>query len=155
MTGFTVWVDGDSCPAAIRRIVERAANRRKVDTVFVSDRPLPVEKTDYTSLVIVPMGDDSADDYIVTRVSADDLVVSRDVVLTSRAVKGGAAVIDDSGRVYTRENAGERASIHRFMSSLRDARIYHRESSRSRGAGTKDFADAFDRLLAKKRTDMG
>ena len=41
---MNIFVDADSCPAAIRPIIEKAAERREIPTVFVANRPIPVKK---------------------------------------------------------------------------------------------------------------
>jgi len=143
----TVWVDGDSCQANIRSIIERAANRRKFRTVFVADRELPLEETAYVSTILVETGDDAADDRITQLVGSGDLVITRDVTLTARVVEKGATVLDDRGGVFTAENTAERKSIHNFLSSLREAGVYPKEPKRGSSAGSKAFADAFDRML--------
>jgi uncharacterized protein len=148
---FTVWVDGDSCPVGLRKIIERSAAKRRIATVFVSDRELPITVTDYCSLVVVPPGDDAADDHIALSVESGDIVVTRDVTLTARVVASGAVAVDDRGNFYDESNVGERRSIHGFMSALRDRGVYAAER---RTAGGKDpnaaFANAFDRLLTAR-----
>lgn len=147
MNEFIVWVDGDSCQVNIRSIIERAANRRRVHTIFVADRVLPITDSEYCSRMVVETGDDAADDVIASSVGSGDVVITRDVTLTERAVQKGATVLDDRGGVFTQGNTAERKSLHHFMSSLREAGIYPRESKRGTRDGSKEFADAFDRLL--------
>ena len=147
MSGFTVWVDGDSCPVGVREIIVRASGKRRVRTKFVADRPLPFPESEYCRQVIVAPGEDAADDFIAAAVTAGDIVVTRDVTLTDRVIAEGAVVLDDLGNHYDANNIAERRSIYRFMSSLRSRGIYTRAPEKK---GRNPFANAFDRLLTGK-----
>ena len=150
MNMCTIWVDGDSCPVRIRSIIERAAQRRKVRTVFVADRRLPVAPGGNSEMVILDGKRETTDDYIAQRVSPADLVITRDIGLSARIVGLGAVVIDDTGTVYSIENIGERHSIHRFMSSLRARGLDTRGGTRQKKDPVRSFADAFDRELTAR-----
>ena len=158
---FTVWVDGDSCPVAIREIVVRASRARSIDVVIVADRGLPIEKHERLTLVSVDPGKNSADSYILENLEAGDIVVTRDIELTASGAEAGAAVLDTEGKRYTRENIAERRSMHRYMSSLRAGTIdlsgcdsYDIRSKggkrRPGGAAKKAFADALDREITAR-----
>lgn len=144
-----IWVDADSCPAGVRGTVERAANRRRFETRFVSDRPLPVTETDLCRLVIVEPGPDAADDAIVASLSPGDLVVTRDVELTRRSCEIGAVVLDTEGNRYDANNIGERAAVHELLSHLRESGVETRGPGSRPHRSNTPFANAFDRELTR------
>ncbi len=150
MNGFVVWVDGDSCPRRIREIVVRAAERRRVRVVFVSDRRLPVRTGPYVEVILVDSRGGAVDDRIAESVRLGDLVVTRDVGLSARVAGAGAVAVDDRGNRYTAENVGERYSVHLFMAGLRKHGIDTSGGARRAKNSTADFAATFDRELTSR-----
>jgi uncharacterized protein len=146
---MTIWVDADSCPKAVREIIMRAANRRKVAAIFVADRILPLQKSKYVSDIIVESDTNSADSRIVSEAEIGDLAVTRDVPLASELVKKGVTAVNDRGTVYSANNIGERLSMRNFMYDLRESGI---QVERHRPATSKDiaaFSNSFDRELTR------
>ncbi|MBT3272496.1 MAG: YaiI/YqxD family protein [Spirochaetales bacterium] len=146
---MTIWVDADSCPKAVREIIMRAANRRKVAAIFVADRILPLQKSKYVSDIIVESDTNSADSRIVSEAEIGDLAVTRDVPLASELVKKGVTAVNDRGTVYSANNIGERLSMRNFMYDLRESGI---QVERHRPATPKDiasFSNSFDRELTR------
>ena len=145
-----IWVDADGCPARIRSIVEKASLRTGVESVFVSDRPMPVRENETVSVVRVQPGEDRSDDHILQHSSGGDLAVTRDVLLTERLVEKGVLVLDDRGGVYTRENIRERVSERERMMEFRSMGIFPEKGREALGEREiKAFAAAFDRELSR------
>ena len=101
-------------------------------------------------MIVVDDPDQTVDDYLVAAVAPGDLVISRDVPLSSRLVELDAVVLDDRGNRYTRENVGERLSIHSFMSGLRNAGVNTIDEAARCKNSIGEFANAFDREITKK-----
>ena len=144
-----IWVDADSCPKQVRDLLIRAALRRKITTVFVADRKLPLPNSHYIKHVVVESKENSADHEITDGVSKSDLVITRDIPLASELVKKGVRAIDDRGAVFTPDNIGERVSMRNLMYDLREQGI---QAERTRPATAKDlttFANAFDREVTR------
>ena len=85
--GLHIWVDADACPAVIKDILFRLADRRGIRLTLVANQPLRTPSSPYIRVLQVPRGFDVADAEIVARVQAGDLVVTADIPLA-------AAVID-------------------------------------------------------------
>ncbi|MDR2343765.1 MAG: DUF188 domain-containing protein [Spirochaetaceae bacterium] len=144
-----ILVDADSCPAKTRLLILRAAEKRRIQAVFAANRPIPGIEGDFAAMEVCPEQIDAADDYIVKLAETGDLVVTRDVPLAARLIHKGIAVLDDRGRVFTRDNIGNFLSIRDFhielaMNGAGPARIAN--------YGKKDlnmFANSFDKLLTK------
>ena len=59
-----IWVDADACPAAIREILFRAAERTGVKVTLVANQPVRVPASPHVELVQVSPGFDVADNEI-------------------------------------------------------------------------------------------
>jgi uncharacterized protein YaiI (UPF0178 family) len=98
---------------------------------------------------ICPSGEDAADNRIVELARPGDLVLTRDIPLAGRLVEAAVFVMDDRGRVYTKENIREQLSLRDFMLELADKGLGgDRRASYSRRE-LKIFADTFDRILSR------
>ena len=144
-----ILVDADSCPRAARELALRTAVRRGIPAVFAANRPIPGITGKNCVMEICPPGKDSADRRIVELAEPGDLVISRDIPLAKKLIEREAAVIDDRGRTFTKENIGELLSMRNFMVGLAENGL---GTERIANYGRKDikaFADSLDRLLAK------
>ena len=84
-----IWVDADACPNAIKEILVRAAaaHAHPDDAGRGAARAAP--RSRWVKAVTVATGPDAADDAIVERMSAGDLVMTADIPLAARAVEKG------------------------------------------------------------------
>ena len=62
---------------------------------------------------------DAADNWIVEQVTRDDIVVTADIPLASRALKKGARVLGPSGKPFTEDNIGNALATRELMADLR------------------------------------
>ena len=46
---FTIWVDADACPAVIKEILYRAAERKQLPLVLVANQPLRTPPSPFIS----------------------------------------------------------------------------------------------------------
>ncbi|MDR2479703.1 MAG: DUF188 domain-containing protein [Treponema sp.] len=144
-----MFVDADSCPKEARELVLQSARRRGIEAVFAANRSLPGISGSGITMELCPPGDNSADNRIIELSVPGDLAISRDVPLAKQLVEKGVAVLDDRGRVFTKENIGELLSLRNFMVGLAENGL---ETERSAHYGKKElktFADSLDRLLTK------
>ena len=73
---MNIWVDADACPKVIKEILFRAANRTKLPLTLIANQTLAVPPSPYIRSVQVSAGFDVADNEIVKRVNAGDLIGS-------------------------------------------------------------------------------
>jgi uncharacterized protein YaiI (UPF0178 family) len=121
---LTILIDADACPVKdeVYRVAERHIARGVAVTVaVVSNSGVAVPKADFIERVVVPAGPDTADDWIVAHAGPTSIVVTADIPLASRAIKGGAAVIAPNGRAFTEESIGLALAQRNLMDSLRSA----------------------------------
>ncbi|MGD9683539.1 MAG: YaiI/YqxD family protein [Candidatus Obscuribacterales bacterium] len=145
-----IWVDADACPVALREIISRAAHKRQIDAIFVTNSELRVPESPFISVVRVEGGPDRADDYIAEQAEAGDLAITQDIPLAHRLVDKDVLVIEQRGVLLTRENIGERLSIRDFMQDLRDAGLQSGGPSPFGEKEKRAFAATFDRVVTKK-----
>ncbi len=142
-----LWVDGDSCPRPVRDILCRAAVREKLELKFVANRELPLKKSDWISLIITSGEEGSADRYIIERSVPGDLIVTRDIPLAAELVERGVTVLNDRGKIYTKENVKERLAERDFNQMLREAGLSDEKSGNFGQKEIRAFASAFDRTI--------
>ena len=80
-----IWVDADACPAVIKDILYRAAERRKIGMTLVANKLLRVPPSPYIRALQVPRGIDVADSHIVRELEPGDLVITADIPLAADA----------------------------------------------------------------------
>ena len=114
-----LWVDADACPVAVREILFRAAQRTGVRLTLIANQLIPVPPSPLIDTVQVASGFDVADDEIVRRVGAGDLVVTSDVPLAAEVIDRDALVLTPRGEAQTRENIRARLQMRDFMETLR------------------------------------
>jgi len=145
-----IWVDADACPKAIKEVLFRAAERTRILTTMVANRHQHTPRSEFVSLLVAASGVDEADEEIVSRVAAGDLVITSDIPLASQVIERGGQALSPRGELYTAENMGARLNMRDFLESLR--------SSGSVDAGgppplsqadRQAFADHLDRILAR------
>lgn len=144
-----IWVDADACPKAIKEILFRAADRRDLELVLVANHPLPTPPSSRITTLQVPHGFDEADDEIVRRLAAGDLVVTADIPLAAEVIAHGGAALDPRGELYTADNIRERLTIRDFMAELRGAGEITGGPAALGQAERRAFANQLDRLLTK------
>jgi uncharacterized protein len=144
-----IFVDADACPAAVKDIIVRAAERVAVSAIFVANKQIRLPPSRHVSTVRVGMGLDVADGYIAKAATAGDLAVTADIPLAATLVARGAVVLDLRGTVYTEENVGEALALRNFHQELRDGGVVTGGPAGFGPRQAREFAGAFDRELSK------
>jgi hypothetical protein len=144
-----IFVDADACPATVKEIVVRAAQRLAVSAIFVANKTIRLPPSRHVSTVRVAMGLDVADGYIAKAAEAGDLAITADIPLSAALVARGALVLDPRGTVYTTENVGEALALRDFHHELREGGVVTGGPSGFGPREARQFAAAFDRELSK------
>jgi uncharacterized protein YaiI (UPF0178 family) len=143
-----IWVDADALPGEIKEIITRAAQRLKLQTLLVANKPLSV-RGPFVSSVLVRKGADVADSHIVASSSPGDFCITADIPLAALLVARGLTVIDPRGERYSEENIGERLSVRDFMAELRDSGVQTSGPRPFNAQAKQKFASSFDALLTR------
>ncbi|RDI99850.1 YaiI/YqxD family protein [Dyella solisilvae] len=146
-----IWVDADACPAAIKEVLFRAADREQVQVTLVANQWLRTPPSRFVRAIQVPGGFDVADNEIVDRVSADDLVVTQDIPLAAAVIAKGALAMHPRGELYTADTIAQRLGMRNFMDELRGAGIDTGGPAAFHPRDKQAFANQLDRWLTRRR----
>ena len=114
-----IFVDADACP--VKQEVYRVAVRYRLEVTLVANSWMRVPNEQWIALEVVEGGFDAADDWIAEHVQPYDIVVTADILLASRCLKGGARVIGTTGKPFTENNIGQVVATRDLLSELRGA----------------------------------
>lgn len=143
-----IWVDADACPVAIKEIIFRAAERAGIHTTLVANQWMRVPPSPFIQSLQVAKGFDEADNEIVRRLSAGDLVITGDIPLASDALAKGAQALNPRGEVYSPETIAGLLTMRDFMDNLRGSGIDTGGPPPMSMADRKAFASQLDRLIS-------
>jgi len=144
-----IWVDADACPAVIRDILFRAVDRAAVMVTLVANQPMRLPRSRFIQSVVVPAGFDVADNEIVRRMAAGDLVVTADIPLAAQVIEKGGLAMNPRGELYTTENVRARLNMRDFMETMRASGVQTGGTASLNTRDRKAFADQLDRWLAR------
>ena len=145
-----LWGDADACPKVIRETIVRAAERTGVECTFVANHVVPVPKRANIHSLQVPAGFDIADNEIVRRVEAIDLVITSDIPLADEVISKGAQALSSRGELYTKDTIKARLNIRDFMDTMRSSGIQTGGPAALSQTERREFANHLDRILAKR-----
>ncbi len=149
---LTIWVDADACPVVVKEIICRAAERTLTPAIFVANQPINLPKSRHTKMLQVAEGFDVADDTIVAKVQAGDIVVTSDIPLAAEVLEKKGLVITARGERYTQENIKARLTMRDFMETMRASGIQSGGQATLNHTDRQTFANALDGILTKKIT---
>lgn len=144
-----IWVDADACPAAIKDILFRAAERTGVPLTLVANQPVRVPPSQFINTVQVASGFDVADNEIVKRLDAGDLVITGDIPLAAEVIEKGGHALNPRGELYSKDTIKARLTMRDFMETLRGSGIHTGGPPALSQGDRKAFADQLDKLLSR------
>lgn len=144
-----IWVDADACPVVIKDILFRAAERTKIQVLLVANRPMHTPRSEYIKSLQVQPGFDVADNEIVKRVSADDLVITSDIPLAAEVIEKGAHALNPRGELYSASSIKSRLNMRDFMDTLRSSGIHTGGPPPLSQSDRQTFANNLDKLLTR------
>jgi hypothetical protein len=147
---MAIWVDADACPRVIREILIRAAERRRIDLVFVANHRLDLPRSRFVRQRSVAHGFDAADDEIVESASPGSLVITSDIPLAARLIENGVAVITPRGEELTQDTIRDRLAMRDLLESLRSSGMVSGGPAPLAARDNQQFANALDRHLARR-----
>jgi uncharacterized protein len=144
-----IWVDADACPAVIKDILYRAAERVRLPLVLVANKPLRVPASRYIRTMLVPGGIDVADNKIAELVQVGDLVITADIPLAAEIIQKGGHALNPRGELYTPENIQQRLTMRNFLGDLRNTGVMTGGPSSFSHTDRLAFANQLDRYLTR------
>jgi hypothetical protein len=145
-----IWVDADACPGIVKEILFRAANRTGVQLTLVANQALHTPSSPNINSLQVPRGFDVADDEIVKRLEAGDLVITSDIPLAAEVIEKGGHALSPRGEMHTTENIGARLNMRDFLDTMRSSGVEMGGGPAAFSQRDKQtFANELDRFLTK------
>ena len=145
-----IWVDADACPVVVKEILFRAAGRTGVELTLVANQPLSTPPAPNIRSVQVPLGFDVADDEIVKRMAAGDLVITSDIPLAAEVIEKGGQALSPRGELFTAENIRSHLNMRDFLDTMRASGVQPDGGPAAFSQRDKQaFANNLDRFLAK------
>ncbi len=144
-----IWCDADACPVVIRDILFKAANRTLTELVLVANQHIGVPNSKHIRFLRVTAGFDVADNEIVRRMNAGDLVITSDIPLAAEVIDKGGVALSPRGELYTPENIRSRLTMRDFMDSLRASGVNTGGPPPLSQGDRKNFANHLDRILTR------
>lgn len=144
-----IWVDADACPAVIKDILYRAAERRQVMTTLVANQMLRTPASRFIRARQVGQGFDVADRRIVQEVQPGDLVITADIPLAAEVIAKGGHALNPRGEFYSPDNIRERLAMRDLMEELRSTGAVSGGPAPLGQADRQAFANQLDRFLQK------
>lgn len=144
-----IWVDADACPAVIKEILFRVADRLELNVTLVANQLIRVPGSRFIRSVQVPSGFDVADAEIVRLLAAGDLVVTGDIPLAADVLAKGAFALNPRGDFYTVDNIEQQLTMRKFMDELRAGGVDTGGPAPFGQADRQNFANQLDRHLAR------
>lgn len=142
-----VWVDADACPKVIRDILLRAAERTQTTMTFVANHALPMAGSPLIKQLQVAKGFDVADDEIVSRLQAGDLLITADIPLAAEALEKGAEVLSPRGERFDKGTIKAKLTMRDFMDTMRASGVHTGGPAALSPADRQNFANQLDQLL--------
>lgn len=145
-----IWVDADACPVVVKEILFRAANRTGAQLTLVANQLLSRPPSPNIKTLQVSRGFDVADDEILKRLDAGDLVITSDIPLAAEVIDKGGHALSPRGEMFTTENVRARLNMRDFLDTMRASGV--RTDSGPPAFSQRDkqeFANNLDRFLTK------
>ncbi len=145
-----VWVDADACPKVIKEVLYRAAVRAQMVVTLVANQPLSVPASPFLRTLQVAAGFDVADNEIVRRASAGDLVITADIPLAAEVMEKGAVALNPRGERYSEATIRQRLTMRDFMDTLRASGVQTGGPAALNQRDRQLFANELDKWLQQQ-----
>ncbi len=144
-----IWVDADACPGVIKEILFKAAERTEVEVTLVANQPVRVPPSRFVKSLQVRSGFDVADNEIVKRLSAGDLVITSDIPLAAEVIDKGGHALAPRGERFSPDTIKARLTMRDFMDTLRASGVNTGGPPALSQTDRRAFANELDKFLAR------
>ena len=145
--GVTIWVDADACPNVIKQILFKAAERTGIQLTLVANQSLQVPAFKNVLAIQVPQGFDVADNDIVRRAEAGDLIITSDIPLADELISKGAQVLSPRGEKFSVGAIKARLNMRDFLDTMRSSGVHTGGPRQLSESDKREFANALDCYL--------
>jgi hypothetical protein len=150
MKYMKILVDADACPAVIKETLFRAAERTETQVTLVANQYISTPPSRFIASIQVMQGFDVADNEIIKRLDAGDLVITGDIPLADEVLTRGGHALSPRGEMFTKENIKGRLNMRDFMDSMRSSGMQTGGPPPLSQADRRSFANHLDQWLANR-----
>ncbi len=118
---MTIYLDADACP--VKEEAYRVADRYQLNVFVIANQEIRIPQNARTQLVVVADDPDAADDWIVEKAEANDIVVTADILLADRCIKKQVVVVGPKGIEFTEDSIGSVVATRELMKHLREVGV--------------------------------
>jgi uncharacterized protein YaiI (UPF0178 family) len=112
-----IYIDADACP--VKEEVYRVARRYGLKVFVVSNAAMRVPAVDWLTAVVLPGGFGAVDDWIAGHAGEGDIIITADIPLAERCLRGGARALGPKGREFEDRTIGEALATRALSEELR------------------------------------
>jgi uncharacterized protein YaiI (UPF0178 family) len=145
---MNIWVDADACPVKVKELLYRAAERTKIMVTLVANTPLRIPKSKYINFILVGSGFDIADNEILKRMKACDLIITGDIPLAAQVIEQKGTALNHRGELYTTENITSRLYVRDVMDTLRSSGMETQGPPPLNSKDLQQFANNLNKFLS-------
>ena len=145
-----IWVDADACPNPIKEILFRAAERTGILLTLVANHEIRIKPSRHISFLRVKSGFDVADNEIVKRLAAGDLVITSDIPLAAEIIAHQGQALSPRGELFTSDTIKARLTMRDLMESLRASGVESGGQTPLSHSDRKAFADQLDKIISHR-----
>ena len=142
-----IWVDADACPNPIKEVLFRAAERTGISLILIANHEIRIKPSRHISFLRVKSGFDVADNEIVKRLAAGDLVITNDIPLAAEIIAHQGQALSPRGELFTSDNIKARLTMRDLMESLRASGVESGGQAPLNHGDRKAFADQLDKII--------
>ena len=147
-----IWVDADACPVVIKEILFRAADRTGIQLTLVANQQVSIPPSKHINFIQVAQGFDVADNEIVQRLNAGDLVITSDIPLAADIIEKGGLALNPRGEMYSANSIKALLTMRDFMETMRSSGVNTSGGPPPlNNADRKSFADQLDKWLTSNK----
>ncbi len=144
-----IWVDADACPVAIKDILFRAAVRTKTQVTLVANQYISTPASPFVQMIQVMPGFDVADNEIVKRMNAGDLVITGDIPLAAEVIEKQGIALNPRGELYSKNTIRARLNMRDFMDTMRSSGVHAGGPPPLSHRDRQTFANHLDHILVE------
>ena len=139
-----ILVDADACP--VRAIIVKMARERNLPVLMICDTSHEI-KDDYSTVITVSKGRDSADLKLANLLQAGDIVVTQDYGVAALALGKHAKAIRPDGLIFTDSNMDQLLFERHLSQKVRRAKGRGTHLSKRTSGDDWNFTTSFAKLL--------
>lgn len=153
---FRVFIDYDSIPKEVKKIVVERCKKDKILLYLVSALKSKIKDEDFVKIIVVDGKHDAADDYIKKNIKANDILITRDTVFASSIQGNRVCVIGYKGGILEgafAKNLAIRSVLNAPQNNLNTLLGKKRGRTYSE-VDKRNFANTFNEEVQRRLKDL-